>query len=274
MSTVNLCLASGDKRCDFAGNYELSRLPAVRALERDVLGCDYGGTSWTTREQTEHIAKSLELQPGVQLLEVGSGSGWPGLLLGSTTGCELTLLDIPTNALKQAAERAAEDRISDQVRVVAGSGTALPFSSGTFDRISHSDVLCCLPAKLKMLQECRRVARPDARMHMSVILPAPKISSPEYQEVLDGGPPFVDAPDGYEPALKQSRWQILEHIDVSAEYRQSLETLVGGMKANTGALQEAFGANELASEQQRRENQIVLIERGLMRREVFVVRAN
>lgn len=29
--------------------YELSRLPAMRRVEESVLGCDYGGTSWTTR---------------------------------------------------------------------------------------------------------------------------------------------------------------------------------------------------------------------------------
>ena len=46
---------TGDPRCDFAGSYELSRLPAVKALERDVLGCDYGGTSWTTVHQIPHL---------------------------------------------------------------------------------------------------------------------------------------------------------------------------------------------------------------------------
>ena len=78
---------ANDQRCDFAGSYERSRLPALRELERNVLGCDYGGTSWTTRVQVDHIAESLELTPGLQLLEVGSGSGWPGLFLGRITQC-------------------------------------------------------------------------------------------------------------------------------------------------------------------------------------------
>ena len=261
-------------RCDFAASYERSRLPAVRELERNVLGCDYGGTSWTTRAQADHIAESLTLRPGVQLLEIGAGSGWPGLFLGSLTGCDVTLLDIPLNALKQAVERAAEDQISEQIRVVVGSGAALPFESASFDRLSHSDVLCCLPEKLDMLRECHRVATPDARMHFSVIQPAPNISSSEYQEALDVGPPFIDAPDGYEPFLRESGWQILECIDVSAEYLQSLQKLVDGMRSNPSALQEALGADELVSQRQHREDQIALIERGIMRREVFVTSAN
>ena len=263
-----------DQRCDFAGSYERSRLPAVRELERNVLGCDYGGTSWTTRAQADHIAESLTLRPGVQLLEIGAGSGWPGLFLGSLTGCDVTLLDIPLNALKQAVERAVEDQISEQIRVVAGSGTALPFASASFDRLSHSDVLCCLPEKLDMLRECHRVATSDAQMHFSVIQPAPNISSSDYQEALDVGPPFIDAPGGYEPLLAESGWRILDRIDVTSEYQQSLRNLVDGMKSNTPALQEALGADELVSQRQRREEQLALIERGILQREVFVTSAN
>ena len=125
MSTHDSVVA--DSCCDFTGCYEISQLPAMRDLERDVLGCDYGGTSWTTRSQADHIAKSLALGPGKHLLEVGSGSGWPGIFLGSETGCDVTLIDIPLNALKLAAERAAEDKLKDRVQVIAASGTALPF---------------------------------------------------------------------------------------------------------------------------------------------------
>ena len=258
-----------DQRCDFAGSYERSLLPAVRELERDVLGCDYGGTSWTTRAQADHIAESLELSPGMQLLEVGAGSGWPGLLLGSMTGCDVTLLDIPLNALNQAVERAAKDQISAQIRAVAGSGTALPFESGCFERLSHSDVLCCLAEKLEMLQECRRVASDGAKMHFSVILPGQDISPSEYQQALDVGPPFVDAPGGYEPLLHESEWRILDRIDVSAEYQQTLQKLVDRMKSSTQALREAFG-DEFNGQMQRREEQVALIERGILQRLVFV----
>lgn len=262
-----------DQRCHFARTYERSRLPAVRELERHVLGCDYGGTSWTTRAQADHIAESLELRPGMQLLEVGAGSGWPGLLLSSMTGCNVTLLDLPLNALNQAIERAAEDQISERVRAVAGSGSALPFENACFDRLSHSDVLCCLPAKLQMLQECRRVATEGARMHFAVILPAQKLSPSEYQEALDVGPPSIDAPDGYEPLLLESGWQIMDRIDVSSEYQQSLQKLVDGLTGNKPELQASFG-DEFVSRREHREEQLALIERGILQREVFVTSAN
>lgn len=157
---------------------------------------------------------------------------------------------------------------------MAGSGTALPFASASFERLSHSDVLCCLPDKLELLRECHRVATSDARMHFSVIQPAPKLSSSDYQEALDVGPPFIDTPGGYESLLRESGWRILDRIDVTSEYQQSLQKLVDGMKSNIPALQEALGADELASQRQHREEQIALIERGILQREVFVTSAN
>jgi cyclopropane fatty-acyl-phospholipid synthase-like methyltransferase len=255
--------------CDFSGCYERSRLPEMRALERDVLGCDYGGTSWTTRAQADHIARSLDLGPGTQLLEVGAGSGWPGLFLGSHTGCGVILLDIPLNALRLAAERAVDDELTDRVNVVAASGTSLPFENASFDRLSHSDVLCCLPEKLEMLLECRRVAKNGARMHFSVILPAPKLPSSEYQEAIETGPPFTDAPGGYEPLLDESGWRVLDRLDVTAEYRKSLQMLVDGMNRNASDIKKIFGG-EFASHRQHREDQIDLVRRGILMREVFV----
>ena len=95
-------------KCDFAGSYERSSLPAVKALERDVLGSDYGGTSWTTRDQVAEILRFLQLDAGKSLLEIGCGAGWPGLLVCSETNCDATLLDLPMVALHQAAERAKQ----------------------------------------------------------------------------------------------------------------------------------------------------------------------
>lgn len=258
--------------CDFSGCYERSRSPAMRQLERDVLGCDYGGTSWTTRSQADDIANSLGLGPGIRLLEIGSGSGWPGLFLCSEAGCDVTLLDIPFNALKLAAERAAADAVTDRVKVICASGTALPFEDASFDRLSHADVLCCLPEKLGMLKECRRVASTGALMHFSVILPAPNLSSSEYREAIDVGPPFTDAPEGYEPLLQESRWLIVDHIDVSSEYQRSLQALVDGMNRNAPGIRQLFG-DEFVSHRKHREDQIALVERGVLKREVFVASA-
>ncbi len=88
----------------FAQEYRLGQAEVARAIERRVCGCDYGGTSWTTREEARRLGELLDLAPGRRLLEVGAGSGWPGLYLAATTGCEVTLADLPFEGLSVRPE--------------------------------------------------------------------------------------------------------------------------------------------------------------------------
>lgn len=259
--------------CDFAGSYELSRLPEIKKLEQAALGCDYGGTSWTTREQVDAVLESLQLDEASQLLDIGSGSGWPGLLLGRLSNCHVTLLDIPLNALSQAAERAAADGMTDRVKIVAGSGTSLPFDEDTFDRVSHSDVLCCLPQKLEFLKEARRVVEKGARMHFSVILPAEDLGAPDYALVLETGPPYIGLDGNYSEMLRDTGWRVDELQDMTDEYKNSLQRLVDGISDNEAELKKLLGAEDLVAKREHREDQIALIHRGLMRREAYVATA-
>ena len=81
----------------------------MRDLERSVCGRAYGSTSGTTRREAERIAELLELGPAAKLLDLGAGTGWPGLYLARFTGCDVVLVDLPITALRIALERAAAD---------------------------------------------------------------------------------------------------------------------------------------------------------------------
>lgn len=265
--------SANENCCDFAGNYDLSKLPEIKKLEQTALGSDYGGTSWTTRKQVDIMVASLKLNSGSRLLDIGSGSGWPGLLLAKLSQCNVTLLDIPLNALQQASERAAKDQMTEQVQIVSGSGTQLPFKEQTFDRVSHSDVLCCLPHKFEFLKESRRVARPGALTHFSVILPARNLAPSECKEVLETGPPFVGVDGNYSDMLSECGWQLTECQDVTTDYKDSLQRLVDGIVEHEEELSELLGPDDVLSKRTHREDQISLITRGLMRREAFAATA-
>jgi ubiquinone/menaquinone biosynthesis C-methylase UbiE len=271
--TATDCAATSNC-CDFAGSYDLSRLPEIKKLEQAALGCDYGGTSWTTRQQVSGILESLQLGSADRLLDIGSGAGWPGLLLSKESNCGVTLLDIPLNALSQAAERAIKDGMTENVNIVSASGTLMPFADESFDCVSHSDVLCCLPEKLQLLKESRRVSRRGARMHFSVILPAEGLFGSELDEVLETGPPFVGLDGTYREMLVDAGWQEVERQDVTVEYKNSLQRLVDGIYTHAAELTELLGAVDLVSRREHREDQIALIERGLMRREAVTAIAS
>jgi len=135
----------------FTERNRLAQSAVVLEIERGVLGCDYGGTSWTTRGEAEIVRRYLELAPGKRLLDIGAGAGWPGLYLARESGCDATLLDLPINGLRVALARAGAEKITGAVWAVAGDGAELPFMTGAFDAVSHSGVV--LPGR-----QNRRVA--------------------------------------------------------------------------------------------------------------------
>jgi SAM-dependent methyltransferase len=260
--------------CRYAKYAEFHRSAAMRDLERSVCGCDYGSTSWTTRQEAERIAQLLELRPAARLLDVGAGTGWPGLYLAQLTGCDVVVVDLPLAALRMALERAAADSLSQRCEVVAADGAALPFKDASFDALSHSDVLCCTPDKLGVLQACRRVARDGARTVFTVIALAPSLANAERQIAIASGPTFVDVADDYAVLLGQSGWYLQERTDLTAVFLQSMRTELEGMQARADALAKVFGSGEFTERMKRRQATIAAVDAGFLRRELFVARAS
>lgn len=256
----------------FAASFEISNLPEMREIERAVLGCDYGGTSWTTNVQAQQIIDLLGLRPGLHVLDIGAGSGWPGLYLADQSGCNVTLLDLPINALQKARQRARHDGLGSRINLIVGSGAALPFGDASFGIISHSDVLCCLPEKVEMLEECRRIAADGANMLFSVISVADDLRDAEYRRAIEAGPPFIEAPCGYAELLADCSWRVDQRFDVTSEYRNSLEALVKAFE-NSTALSATLGQDIVSESREHRLEQISVIDAALMIRELFFVEA-
>lgn len=257
--------------CDFARDYEIAQLPLMREIERCVRGCDYGATSWTTREQAEQLAARLGLGRGQRLLEIGSGSGWPGLYLAQLSGCDVVLADLPLSGLRIARERAVNDGLDGRCSILAADGAALPFADQSFDRIHHADVLCCMDRKPEMLRECGRVARAGARMEFSVIALVREPADDGERRLLQrSGPAHPDAGADYALLLDECGWQVHERIDVTAEFTRCMDVLLAESHARRSMLVELVGAKDYAERLERRRSTRAAVARGLLRREIFV----
>lgn len=131
MNDQSESLSQFDERFRFVNH------PAMLRAEAEVIGADYGAASYTTVDQADQMAVFLGLGPGVLLLDVGSGAGWPGNYLAASTGCRAVLIDPAPEGMALALERARHDEI-DTLAAVA-TGASLPFPGDSFDAVTSSD---------------------------------------------------------------------------------------------------------------------------------------
>jgi len=263
----------------FSNTYRhLTQSETMLGIERAVCGCDYGCTSWTTRREADDVGKILGLGPGTRFLEIGAGSGWPGLYLAKRTGCEAALIYLPLEGLKAARKRAEKDGLADRCRIVQADGAALPFpdggpgGSGGFDAIYHSDVLCCLIEKQAVLGECRRVAGNEAKMVFSVISIATGLSDADYETAAAGGPTFIESAMDYAEMLARTGWTITARSDVTAEYSETFGDMFGFEKANIDEFERVHGPEGAADLMARRHRTLKALDQDLLRREIFSAR--
>ena len=253
----------------FSNRYKFAQSDLLKKMERTICGCDYGATSFATLEQVNDLGDRLELGPDKRLLEVGAGSGWPGLYLAKQTGCDVTLTDLPIEGLLIAKARAVADDLGDVSRMAVASGTALPFRQNWFHAISHSDVLCCLVDKLSVLKACRFVVQQDGRMIFSVILIPPDLSDSEYRRAAESGPSFITADDSYPNLLQQAGWELVEQTGLTTKF---LETLQLGLESDlnhVAELEKLLGKEETSIRIARSRGYIAALEQGLISRELF-----
>ena len=255
--------------CEFECGYEFAASPVMQELERSVLGSDYGATSWTSRREADRMAAWLRLDSGTRLLDVGAGSGWPALYLTATCGCDATVCDIPMSGLRAAMARAASDGLGPRCRAVAADASRLPFADGSFDAVSHCDVLCCMPQKPSMLRECRRVARDGARMAFSVIEIAPLIDGSLQPLARDSAPAFVESED-YAIVLDRCRWRLVERTDVSSDFAMAMKARIDGIRARRAALAQVRGPQWISEALERLHAALAAVEAGLLQRAAYL----
>lgn len=254
----------------FENLYARSQSPVMLSIERSVCGCNYGGSSWTTRTEADGLITLLGLRSGMHLLDLGAGSGWPALYMSKQSGCSVTLVDLPANALRIARQRATRDGISQRVAAVVADAANLSFPDASFDAISHSDLLCCLKHKRSVLAACRRTIRADGCMAFTVISVAPGLSVEQHYRAVENGPEFIESDDDYSSMLDQTGWKIISCDDITAAYAASCKRQLEVDETQEHELAPLIGKDEYSQRVSGWRAKLSAIGDELLRRELFL----
>jgi ubiquinone/menaquinone biosynthesis C-methylase UbiE len=139
--------------------------PVLAAIRQETFGEDIGQNGWLTADEYRHFLSYLALNATSQVLDIGSGSGGPALLLARTVGCQVTGLDINPSSTTAANAWAHSLGLEALVHFQQGDASQhLPFVDHAFTTVIGIDSMNHVPARLQVLQEWSRVLRKGGRL--------------------------------------------------------------------------------------------------------------
>lgn len=117
-----------------------------------------------------HLALAAALQPGMQVLDVATGTGTVALAAAQAVGPAGSVvgLDLSAAMLEHARVRA---RGTDQLTFVQGDAMHLPFGDASFDAVLCASGLFFMPDLVEALREWGRVLKPGGRVGFTAFAP-------------------------------------------------------------------------------------------------------
>jgi ubiquinone/menaquinone biosynthesis C-methylase UbiE len=117
-----------------------------------------------TRAATDVIVQAAQITPGMQVLDLASGTGEPALTLAGAVGPEghVTATDLVPEMLAVAAEHARQRGLTN-LTFQQADAEALPFAPQTFDVVTCRFGIMFCPNARQALGEIRRVLKPGGR---------------------------------------------------------------------------------------------------------------
>lgn len=159
---------------------------------------------WMFEEQmaflNHRLVADARLHPGMKVLDLGSGTGYPALLAAQTVGPSGSVIGMDlADHMLAAAERKANRLGLINISFRTGDVTILPFQSNSLHAITSRFCLMFLPEIQKATSEIARVLQPGAWVAAAVWSapeknPSIGLSMAAIREVIELPPPDPTAP--------------------------------------------------------------------------------
>jgi SAM-dependent methyltransferase len=130
---------------------------------------DFGMVAKRISAGAETFVERLAIPTGSRVLDVACGTGNTAIPL-ARSGCVVTGVDIATNLLEQARERAAAEGLS--VQFDEGDAEQLPYADASFDAVVTMFGAMFAPRPEMVAKEFARVLRPGGLLAMANWNPA------------------------------------------------------------------------------------------------------
>lgn len=117
------------------------------------------------------LLERIPMQPGMAVLDIGHGTGFPALELAQRLGASCNVYGIdPWEAARQRAEFKARQWGVKNLELLTGDAASMPFADEQFDLLVSNLGVNNFADPPAVLKECQRVAKPKAHLALTTNL--------------------------------------------------------------------------------------------------------
>ena len=180
---------------------------------------DFSQIAHFTAPEAENFVARLGIPAGAKVLDVACGSGNTAVP-AAKSGAAVTGVDIATNLLEKARERAAREEVN--VEFKEGDAEDLPFPDSSFDVVLTMFGAMFAPRPEKVASELMRVCKPGGLIAMANWTPQGFVGKSFQLTAKMVPPPPVPAPVlwGDESVVKQRLGSGSKRLDCTRQYAE------------------------------------------------------
>jgi len=163
---------------------------------------DFHAVSEKIASAGETLVEAAGVEPGMDVLDVGCGSG-NATIPAAKLGARVTGLDASPGLIDVAREKGADAMV--EVDWIVGDAQSMPFEDASFDRVMSIFGHMFAPDHAATAGELKRVCRPGGRIAIACWTPEGTIGQMFMRMSAFAPPP----PEGFQPPVL---WGVEDHV--------------------------------------------------------------
>ena len=215
----------------------------LRIWRQHAMGEDFPADFWhisfLTLSEAHRAIDDLDVARGSVLVDLGCGTGGPGLFLARETGTTLIGVDLSGTAIGIATSRADELGLAGVARFEKGSFAETGLADASADAAVSFDAIQYAPHAGAAFEEVSRVLRPGGRLTFTAF---------ELDADAVAGMPGVsaDPAEDFRPALNAAGFTVHTYEETPA-WRERVHAAFSAVRAAQDALRKEMGPLAVAA---------------------------
>lgn len=170
----------------------------------------------------EAFCRRLEMRPGMNILDIGSGLGGTCFYFAERFAASVTGLDVAQAMVEISNERKQEKKL-ERVTFLEGDIRSYPLAASSFDLAWTRDCILYIPEKLGVWQQVYRALKPGGQLFITDFCRGAGELSREFREYTDDCHYYLQTLDHYAATLQEAGFALKASEDITEEFIASLQ---------------------------------------------------